>query len=130
MCPDCGQAWFKRVTEGKAIVKLPFDQCTICGWIGNMLELGRKIPTQDMWSSLAEEKAKKEAGKLFFVRVYFNKEPGDKTFDVMEAIDSHGASNSNSAKKQAIILRVEKRPTDEQLANVKKISGVVAVEVW
>jgi hypothetical protein len=122
ICPDCGETWFERDPKGKGAEP---SRCTVCGWRGDLGELGRKIMawTGDEGPSL---KQLKEIGKLFFVRVWLTDGASDDiTFEVIEALEVNGAQGKN----RLVFVQMDRKPTDAQIAAVRRIAGVRDVEV-
>jgi hypothetical protein len=101
------------------------SRCTVCGWRGDLGSLGRKIMswTDDEGPSLKDLKA---AGKLFFVRVWLaDGAPDDISFEVIEALEINGAQT----KDKLVFVQMDRKPTDAQIAAVRRIAGVRDVEV-
>lgn len=122
ICPDCGEAWFERDPKGTGDEP---SRCTVCGWRGDLGSLGRKIMawTDDEGPSL---KQLKEIGKLFFVRAWLSAGASDDvSFDIMDALEVNGAQ----PKAGLVFVQMDRKPTDAQIAAVRRIAGVRDVEV-
>jgi hypothetical protein len=118
-CPTCmeGDLCRREGGEGKDPV-----ECDLCGWRGDRSGLGSTWPMAPEGPSLRELK---KAGKLFYVWVEFDGDPGDATFDVMEALGATGASGGG----RIVHLTMETRPTEDQISEVRAVAGVREVRV-
>ena len=133
MCPDCGQSDFKHVTAGPCFgsLKSPYDQGQMCGWIGRLERLPRKMPTMEMLEQLSGDRDLKKQNALFFVRGYLKKDASnDSEFMLMHVLGARSSSSSSSAGISGFLMRLESRPSEESLAKAKTIIGIERIEVW
>ncbi len=115
MCPDCSEMWLEGPPEQM--------HCTICGWEGDGRELGRTWPMEDEGPSKRDLKL---AGKLFTVRVWFEKGKDDAVYDAMEILGINGADTTGGRLR----AELESRPTDETLSALRAFPGVAKVTVF
>ena len=123
ICPDCSLLALEEAGKSKM-------KCPICGWKGKMPP--RKIMGASMGDSLWKETKEKlqlrEAGKLFYYRIYLKgteDQKSDALFDIMDILDVDTVDGSD-----VLFFHVREELSEGQLKEVKALKAVRKIKVF
>ena len=123
ICPDCSLLALEEAGKSKM-------KCPICGWKGEMPP--RKIMGASMgnrlWDETKEKLQLREAGKLFYYRIYLKgteDQKSDALFDIMDILDLDTVDGSDM-----LFFHVREKLSEEQLKEVKALKAVRKIKVF
>lgn len=124
VCPECHGTYF--VPKGNDL------QCELCGWVGEN-DGSRAWLTEEGYNENARRHALMKAGKLFIIRIHLKGPDDERSNDVSSAMDIlgiNGMGGSDGKGETNYKAELDKRPTDETIAKLKKLKTMKDVSIW
>ncbi len=126
ICPECSCPHL--VVDPDEDWNAGNGRCKLCGWEGKFDPNLRRTLRPEHHSRCAQKLEAKEAGKLFFLKIYVE-EGADKT-KAMSPVTKLLDISSYSSKGNFIMLEREERPTEELMAEIEACDGIEKVAVF
>ena len=128
ICPDCSWGHIVDREAGNSTCE---NACVFCGWEGERLPYKRLhiVDHEEQVAVHADKVARREAGQLFFLRVYFDGEGEQAGDPVDEAIDEWLGVLGQSWRGGYSYAELPERPVADAIARLEALPGVTKVVV-